>query len=474
MRKTKIVCTLGPATDQEGVLEQVARAGMDVARLNFSHGTREEMDSRMKSVQEVREKLGRPIALLLDTKGPEIRIGLFKNKKVKLERGQTFTLYGDEREGTEEGVSISYAKLAEEIEVGTHILIDDGMVDMKVERIEDHDIVCQVMQDGELSNRKGVNVPGYHLNLPYLSPQDKSDLVFGMNYDIDFVAASFVRCADDVKQLKEFLHENGGDGINIISKIENREGVENIDEIIEISDGIMIARGDMGVELPEEEVPIVQKILIEKVYSAGKQVITATQMLESMTKNPRPTRAEVADVANAIYDGTSAIMLSGETAAGKFPVESVATMVRIAERIEGDIDYKKRFVIRGRKDNPDVTDAVCHACCTTAYDLNASAIVTVTKSGRTARMISTYRPSCMILGCATSKRVCRQLNMSWGVMPILLEEMSDVFELFSYAIKTGEENELLKKGDLVVITSGVPIGKSGTTNMLKVETVGAE
>lgn len=473
MRKTKIVCTLGPATDRDDVLEQLAKTGMDVARLNLSHGTREEMDRRLRGVQKVREKLQMPIALLLDTKGPEIRIGKFRDKSVKLQNGDTFTLYGEEREGTEEGVSISYSKLAEEIEVGTHILIDDGLVDMVVERIQDHDIICKVMQDGELSDKKGVNVPGHHLNLPYLSPQDKSDLVFGLNYDIDFVAASFVRSAADVKQLREFLHENGGDGVNIISKIENREGVENIDEIIEASEGIMIARGDMGVELPEEEVPIVQKMIIKKGYSAGKQVITATQMLESMTKNPRPTRAEVTDVANAIYDGTSAIMLSGETAAGKFPVESLATMVRIAERIESDIDYQKRFVIMGRKDNPDVTDAVCHACCTTAYDLNASSIVTVTKSGTTARMISAYRPSCMILGCATSNRVCRQLNMSWGVKPILLEEMSDVFELFSYAIKTAEEKQLINQGDLVVITSGVPIGKSGTTNMIKVEKVGS-
>lgn len=471
MRKTKIICTMGPATDREDVLEKMIETGMDVARFNFSHGTYEEMQKRMDMFRKVRDQYQKPVAMLLDTKGPEIRVGSFKEGKAKLTRGQQFILTGEDIEGDNSRVSISYPKLVEDIRPGSHILIDDGLVDMVVKEIKEPEIICEVINDGEISNRKGVNVPGLHLNIPYLSPKDKNDLVFGLNNDIDFVAASFVRCADDIKQMREFLNENGGYGVNIIAKIENAEGVENIDEIIEVSDGIMIARGDMGVEMPEEEVPIVQKMIINKVYEAGKQVITATQMLDSMMKNPRPTRAEAADVANAVYDGTSAIMLSGETAAGRFPVESLATMVRIAVRTEKDIDYKKRFFDRGRQDNPDITDAVCHATCTTAHDLNATAIITVTKSGRSARMISRYRPACLIIGGATSKRVCRQLNMSWGVAPVLLQEKDDVFDLFSHAVQEGKQQGLLETDDLAVITSGVPIGKSGTTNMIKVERV---
>jgi len=471
MRKTKIVCTMGPSTDKDGVIEKLIEKGMDVARFNFSHGTYEEMQERMDRFRRARDKYHRPVAMLLDTKGPEIRIGFFKNGKVKLERGQKFTLTAKEVEGDEHIVSISYPKLPEEVEPGQHILIDDGLVDMEVIEIKEEDIVCKVINDGEISNRKGVNVPGHHLNIPYLSAKDKNDLVFGLNNDIDFVAASFVRNAEDVRQLREFLHINGGYGVNIIAKIENSEGVNNIDEIIEVADGIMVARGDLGVEMPEEDVPIVQKMIIGKVYEAGKQVITATQMLDSMMKNPRPTRAEVADVANAVYDGTSAIMLSGETAAGKFPVEALETMVRIAIRAEEDINYEKRFFDRGRHSNPDVTDAVCHATCTTAYDLNATAIVTVTKSGRAARMISRYRPSCLVIGGATSKRVCRQLNLSWGVAPVLLQEKDDVFDLFDHAVQEAKKEGLLQSGDLAVITSGVPIGKSGTTNMIKVESV---
>lgn len=471
MRKTKIVCTLGPATDEDGVLEKLVELGMDVARFNFSHGTHEEQQKRMDRFREIRKKYKKPVAMLLDTKGPEIRLGNFKGGKAQLVKEQLFTLTTEDVEGDAEHASITYAKLTEDVEEGTHILIDDGLVEMVVQKVDETEILCRVLNDGVVSNHKGVNIPGLHLNIPYLSQRDKNDLVFGINNNIDFVAASFVRNAEDVRALRAFLYENGGFGINIIAKIENGEGIENIDEIIEASDGIMIARGDMGVELPEEEVPVAQKMLIGKVYRAGKQVITATQMLDSMMKNPRPTRAEVADVANAVYDGTSAIMLSGETAAGKFPVEALAAMIRIATRTEEDIDYKKRFFARGRQDNPDVTDAVCHATCTTAYDLNASAIVTVTKSGRSARMISRYRPACQIIGGTTSKRVCRQLNLSWGVTPVLLEEKTDVFELFSHAVKAGKDKKLLKEGDLAVITSGVPIGKSGTTNMIKVEKV---
>lgn len=471
MRKTKIICTMGPATDSPEVLEQLILAGMDVARLNFSHGTHEEQGRRMQAIREARAKCGRPVAILLDTKGPEIRVRNFEGDKVLLENGQDFTLTGRELLGNKNIASITFPDLHKDIKTGTKILIDDGLIEMEVKEIKDGDIVCTVLNGGYVSNHKGVNLPGVHINMEFLSAVDREDILFGIENEVDFVAASFVRCADDVKQIRHLLNWNGGGGIKIISKIENQEGLDNIDEIIEASDAIMVARGDMGVELPEEEVPIAQKMIIRKVYEAGKQVITATQMLDSMVKNPRPTRAETADVANAIYDGTSAIMLSGETAAGKFPVESLAMMVRIAERTEQDIDYKKRFFVRDRESNPDVTDAICHATCTTAYDLNSSAIIVVTKSGRSARMISRYRPACDIIGCGTSEMVCRQLNMSWGVTPVLLEEKQDIFELFDYAIKESKKKGLVKTGDTAVITSGVPIGMSGTTNMIKVEVV---
>lgn len=426
MRKTKIICTLGPATDRDGILEQCIESGMNVARLNFSHGSHEEQQKRIDKLYELRKKYQKPIAALLDTKGPEIRLGDFKDGKVNLKQGQKFSLVTNEVLGDETKAYVTYKQLPEDVEPGTRILMDDGLVEMIVEAVDETQIDCVVVGDCELKNHKGVNVPGLHLNMPYMSEKDKSDIIFGINNHVDFIAAS---------------------------------------------DGIMVARGDMGVELPEEEVPILQKMIIGKVYEAGKQVITATQMLDSMMKNPRPTRAEVADVANAIYDGTSAIMLSGETAAGKYPVESVQTMVRIANRTEADIDYEKRFYHRGRHEKPDVTEAVCHATCTTAYDLNASAIVAVTKSGRTARMISRYRPACPVLGGTTSKRVWRQMAMSWGVCPILLDEKTDVFALFDHAVDKGKCSGLLKSGDLAVITSGVPIGISGTTNMLKVVNV---
>lgn len=468
MPKTKIVCTLGPSTDEDGVLEQCIAQGMNVARFNFSHGDHEIHQKRVDEFQEIQKKCNKPLAMLLDTKGPEIRLGNFVNGKVSLKAGQAFELTTKDVMGDETISHVSYQDLPKEVEEGTRILINDGLVEMRVEEVRETSVICRVENDSVLSNYKGVNIPEIHLNIPYLSEQDKSDLIFGINQDFDFIAASFVRTAQDIRDLRSFLHENGGDGILIIAKIENREGVENIDEIIEVSDGIMIARGDMGVELPEEEVPVLQKMIINKVYEAGKQVITATQMLESMITNPRPTRAEVTDVANAIYDGTSAIMLSGETAAGKFPVDAVATMVRIAENIEKHIHYKKRFFHRGRLENPDITDAVCHATCTTAYDLGASAIIAVTKTGRAAKMISRFRPACPILGGTTSRRVWRQLAMSWGVKPLLLEEKVDVLELFSHAVEQGKKEEMLKDGDLAVITSGVPLGQSGTTNMMKV------
>lgn len=425
----------------------------------------------MEMLRKLRKQCDRPVAMLLDTKGPEIRTGCFEEGKATLEQGQQFTLTCREVMGNSEIVSVTYPKLYEDEKPGNRILIDDGLIELIVEEVKGEDIICKVVNGGVISDHKGVNVPNVHINLPYMSEKDKEDIRFGIEQGVDFVAASFARTADDVKRIRWFLDDNGGNDINIIAKIENAEGVERIDEIIEVADGIMVARGDMGVEVPDEDVPVIQKMIIKKVYEAGKQVITATQMLDSMMKNPRPTRAETADVANAIYDGTSAIMLSGETAAGDHPVESLQTMVRIAERIEQDIDYRKRFFGHERKANPDITDAICHATCTTAHDLNARAIITVTKSGRSARMISRYRPYCDIIGCAITEKVSRQLNMSWGVTPVLLEEKEEVFELFDYATAACREKGLVKEGDVAVFTSGVPIGISGTTNMIKVQVV---
>lgn len=472
MRKTKIVCTLGPSTDDEKVLEQLMKAGMNVARCNFSHGTHEEHKERMDKVKKIREKCDRPVALLLDTKGPEIRTGNFKDGKVKVKTGQTFTLVADNNIlGTEEKTGITFPDLYKDVTPGAVIMIDDGLIEMEVVKIEGTDIVCNVKNDGVISNHKGVNVPDVHISMPYMSEQDKSDILFGIKEDVDYIAASFTRTADDVKELRKFLDDNGGKNINIIAKIENSEGIINVDGIIEEADAVMVARGDMGVELPEEEVPIIQKMIIKKVYEAGKQVIIATQMLESMINNPRPTRAETADVANAIYDGTSAIMLSGETAAGKFPVEAVATMARIAERTEMDVNYKQRFFDNHNNHRSDITEAVCHAICMTAYDLDAKSILTVTKSGRSAKMISKYRPDCMIIAGSTEEKVVRQLNMSWGVSPVLIKEKKHVLELFDYAVEVAKEKGLVETDDIVVITSGVPLGKSGTTNMIKVHTV---
>lgn len=471
MRKTKIVCTLGPSTDNEDVLKQLMLEGMNVARCNFSHGVYEEHKKRMDMVKKIRKEVKKPIAILLDTKGPEVRVKKFKDGKVTLQEGQLFTLTSEEVEGTQEKVSVTYNRLYEDLEVGMKVLIDDGLIEMRVEKVEQTNIVCRVINGGTVSNNKGINVPDVNLSMPYLSEKDREDILFGISQDVDFIAASFVQNKEDILQLRRLLDKNGGEDIKIIAKIENTQGVDNIDEIIEVSDGIMIARGDMGVEIPYEEVPIIQKMIIKKVYQLGKQVITATQMLESMIKNPRPTRAEATDIANAVYDGTSAIMLSGETAAGAYPVEAVKTMVRIAERTEQDVDYRERFFHHDRNANPDITDAICHATCTTAHDLNAKAIVTVTKSGRSARMISGYRPACDIIGCATSEKVCRQINLAWGVTPILNKEEKDVYDLFDNALMAAEKMKLLEKGDLTVITSGVPIGISGTTNMIKVQNV---
>ncbi len=471
MRKTKIVCTLGPATDKEDVLEKLIVTGMNVARCNFSHGTYDDHTARINKVKELREKHNKATAIMLDTKGPEIRLGLFRDHEVVLEAGQKFVLYCAEHEGDKDGVSITYPNLSQDVEVGTTILLDDGLVEMEVLEHTEERIVCQVKNGGKVSDRKGVNVPNVRLSMPFLSEKDKNDILFGIKNDVDFIAASFVRRAEDILKMRKYLNDHGGYDVHIIAKIENREGVENIEEILEVAEGVMVARGDMGVEIPYEEVPVLQKLIIKKCISAGKQVITATQMLESMIKNPRPTRAETTDVANAIYDGTSAIMLSGETAAGQFPVEALETMVRIAERTEQDIDYRKRFFAREREANPDITDAICHATCTTALDLNAKAVVTVTQSGHSARNIAKYCPACGVICGSIEEKVARQLNLVWGATPVILEKKKDVFELFDHALEVAQERGYLNSGDITVITSGVPIGVSGTTNMIKVQTV---
>lgn len=471
MRKTKIVCTLGPATDNEEVLRQMMLEGMNVARCNFSHATYDEHKKRMDMIKKLRKEVGQPVAILLDTKGPEVRVKNFKDGRVTLEEGQLFTLTADEVEGTKDKVSVTYNRLYEDLEVGMRVLIDDGLIEMTVEQVDRTNIVCRVINGGVVSNHKGVNVPDVDLSMPYISDKDREDILFGISQDVDFIAASFVQKKEDILQLRRLLEKNGGSDIKIIAKIENAQGVTNIDDIIEVSDGIMVARGDMGVEIPYEEVPVIQKKIIKKVYRTGKQVITATQMLESMIKNPRPTRAETTDVANAVYDGTSAIMLSGETAAGAYPVEAVKTMVRIAERTEQDVDYRKRFYQSARETDTDITNAICHASCTTALDLNAKAIVTVTKSGTSARMLSKYRPESDVISCATTEKVCRQLSLTWGVTPIVIKEEKEVFHLFDKAIQAAVKMKLLGAGDLTVITSGVPIGVSGTTNMMKVQVV---
>ena len=475
MRKTKIICTLGPSTDRNDVLRELVLAGMDVARFNFSHADHEEHLGRLKKLEELRQELHVPVATLLDTKGPEIRIGTFKeDKKIQLNEGQTFTLTTNPIEGDENQVSISYPNLIYDIEVGTTVLIDDGLIEMYVTDMTPTDIICKVKNGGIISSRKGVNVPGIHLTMPYISDKDRSDILFAIEHDYDYIAASFVRSAEDVEDIRKILKKYKSQ-TKIIAKIENLQGIQNIDSIIEAADGIMIARGDMGVEIPYEDVPVLQKEIIKKVYNSGKQVITATQMLDSMIKNPRPTRAEATDVANAIYDGTSAIMLSGETANGKYPVEALKTMIKIAVRTEADIDYKKRFRMRDdRYCKSDITEAISRATVTTAHDLDAKMIITVTTSGRTARMISRFRPSCQIMGCTTDPKVYRQLSMAWGVTPLLIDLEHDTFELIEHAIQAVEDASYLKDGELAVVTAGVPLGTSGTTNMIKVQIAGSK
>ena len=472
IRKTKIVCTLGPSTDKGDVLRQLMQEGKNVARFNFSHGSHEEQKARLDKLVALREELDLPVAALLDTKGPEIRLKELKGGKAELKEGQLFTLALGDFVGDASRVAITYEDLHNDVKAGDRILIDDGLIEMKVVRLDGTDIVCEVINGGMISNKKGVNVPNVELSMPFISETDYSDIVFGIENGFDFIAASFTRTADDILQIRKILEEHDCKSVNIIAKIENKQGVDNIDDIIRVSDGIMVARGDMGVEIPMEDVPVIQKILIEKVYKAGKQVITATQMLDSMMKHPRPTRAEATDVANAVYDGTSAIMLSGETAAGDYPVEALQTMVKIASRTEQDINYMSRLKKRSILTNPDITNAIAHATCTTAMDLNASAIITVSNSGRTARMVSKYRPACPIIGCSVNKDVCRKMSLSWGVTPLLVELKHNSDELFDHAVDKAEEMGLIKQGEIVVLTAGVPLGISGTTNMIKVHVAG--
>ncbi len=471
MRKTKIICTLGPSTDKEGVLCELVANGMNVARFNFSHGSHEEHQGRLEKLKAIREELGLPVAALLDTKGPEIRLKDFKNGVEMLEAGQLFTLTTRDVEGTKEICSITYKDLPQDVQPGGAIMLDDGLIKLQVQTVNDTDIVCKVLNNGKIKNKKGVNVPGVHLSMPYMSQRDRDDIIFGAQQGFDFIAASFVRTAQDVYDIRNLLNEYDSD-IRIIAKIENREGVNNIDSILAAADAVMVARGDLGVEIDFTELPGIQKNIIERSFSFGKPIVTATQMLDSMMVNPRPTRAEISDVANAIYDGTSAIMLSGETAAGAYPVEALKTMSAIAERTE-----QEGFHLRGRTmdSNPgkiSVSDATAHAACLTARDVNAAAIVTVSESGTTARLLSKYRPQQPIIACVMREQVQRQLALSWGITPLMMPLAHSTDELIEMSTALAKENGYLHNGELAVVTAGVPVGVSGTTNMIKIHMVG--
>ena len=471
MRKTKIICTLGPSTDKDGVLRELIANGMNVARFNFSHGSHEEHKGRLDLLKSLREELGKPVAALLDTKGPEIRLKDFKNGTEMLEAGQTFTLTTRDVEGTKEICSITYKDLPQDVAPGGTIMLDDGLIKLQIQTVNDTDIVCTVLNNGKIKNKKGVNVPGVHLSMPYMSQRDKDDIIFGIEQGFDFIAASFVRTAQDVYEIRNLLNEYDSN-IRIIAKIENREGVNNIDSILAAADAVMVARGDLGVEIDFTELPGIQKTIIERSFSFGKPIVTATQMLDSMMVNPRPTRAEISDVANAIYDGTSAIMLSGETAAGAYPVEALKTMSAIAERTE-----QEGFHLRGRTmdSNPgkiSVSDATAHAACLTARDVNAAAIVTVSESGTTARLLSKYRPQQPIIACVMREQVQRQLSLSWGITPLMMSLAHSTDELIEMSTALAKENGYLHNGELAVVTAGVPVGVSGTTNMIKIHMVG--
>ena len=471
MRKTKIICTLGPSTDKDGVLRELVANGMNVARFNFSHGSYEEHKGRLDNLKAIRAELGKPVAALLDTKGPEIRLKEFKNGVEMLEAGQTFTLTTREVEGTKEICSITYKDLPQDVHEGGTIMLDDGLIKLRITNVTDTDITCEVLNSGKIKNKKGVNVPGVHLSMPYLSQRDRDDIIFGVQQGFDFIAASFVRTAQDVYDIRNLLNEYDSN-IRIIAKIENREGVNNIDSILAAADAVMVARGDLGVEIDFTELPGIQKSVIDRSFSFGKPIVTATQMLDSMMVNPRPTRAEISDVANAIYDGTSAIMLSGETAAGAYPVEALKTMSAIAERTENEVHYRDNRLVDAGNGQISVSDATAHAACLTAKDVNASAIVTVSESGNTARLLSKYRPAQPIIACVMNEQVQRQLAISWGITPLMMALAHSTDELIEMSTSLAKENGYLHDGELAVVTAGVPVGVSGTTNMIKIHMIG--
>ena len=471
MRKTKIICTLGPSTDKDGVLRELVANGMNVARFNFSHGSHEEHKGRLDNLKAIRAELGKPVAALLDTKGPEIRLKEFKNGVEMLEAGQTFTLTTREVEGTKEICSITYKDLPQDVHEGGTIMLDDGLIKLRITNVTDTDITCEVLNSGKIKTKKGVNVPGVHLSMPYLSQRDRDDIIFGVQQGFDFIAASFVRTAQDVYDIRNLLNEYDSN-IRIIAKIENREGVNNIDSILAAADAVMVARGDLGVEIDFTELPGIQKSVIDRSFSFGKPIVTATQMLDSMMVNPRPTRAEISDVANAIYDGTSAIMLSGETAAGAYPVEALKTMSAIAERTENEVHYRDNRLVDAGNGQISVSDATAHAACLTAKDVNASAIVTVSESGNTARLLSKYRPAQPIIACVMNEQVQRQLAISWGITPLMMALAHSTDELIEMSTSLAKENGYLHDGELAVVTAGVPVGVSGTTNMIKIHMIG--
>lgn len=471
MLKTKIVCTLGPATNDEKTIEKMVFAGMNVARINFSHGTYEDHKKTIDKIKAVREKTGRPVAIMLDTKGPEIRLGKFENGSADLEKGKTFVLSSEDFIGNAERASVSYKDLPSQLNKGDRVLLDDGNIELIVNDSDESEIKCTVVEGGIIKNGKGVNIPNVHIDMPHMSERDKNDLLFGIECDVDFVAASFVRSADDVVNMRKFIDYNGGHAIRIISKIENGEGVDNFSEILERSDGIMVARGDMGVEIPFERLPGLQKRFIRECYRAGKMVITATQMLESMIDHPNPTRAEITDVANAVFDGTSAVMLSGETAVGKHPLRAIKVMAKVAERAEKDVFEMRGYESNYVMDTSDTTNAMCDAACTTARDISADAIVALTMTGRSARRMSKFRPATPIVAATPNQKTYNQLALSWGVYPVLARNQTDFDSLFMHAIDCAKQIDIVSEGDRVVIVGGVPLETPGNTNIIKVETV---
>ncbi len=475
MRKTKIICTLGPAVDSDDMLRKLILSGMNCARFNFSHGTHESQLATLTRLKRVRDELGIPVAALMDTKGPEIRIKTFKDGPISLAEGDSFTLTTREVEGDGKQVSVTYANLHNEVDKGTRILIDDGLVELLVDDIKGQDIHCTVQSGGGLSNNKSINIPDTSIQLPALTDKDREDLKFAAENDFDIVAASFIRKASDIIDIREELAKWGGEDMRVMAKIENREGVDNFDEILEVADAIMVARGDLGVEIPAHEVPVIQKEMIGKCIAAGKAVITATQMLDSMIRNPRPTRAEVSDVANAVFDGTSCVMLSGETASGKYPIEALETMVDTVVAAEGATNYWGRFLRKYDflSDLPhSINQAISHTCCMTAMDLDATAILAATTSGHTARAISRFKPACPIIALTTTEKVRRQLAITWGVHPFLYGSVDSTDRLFALCVESARKEGVIKEGDTVVITAGVPMNERGTTNLIKAQVVG--